>query len=1405
MSRSKFVRRVSAAVGIAALVVAGGVLPAQADTAPVDPSDPDTPVTVSTDALPTVQIDGVVWDQVTVGNTVYAAGKFTTARPAGSAPGQNTVARNNLLAFDIRTGELLPGFAPNLDGQARAITASPDGKRVYVTGDFNKVDGVYRVRVLAIDTATNQVVQAFKPTLASAGLSIAASNTTVYVGGNFKSVASTTGGTLVPRMFIAALNAQTGALTSFQADANAPVTALAYSPTADKVFAGGRFTTIGGESYYGLATLHPTTGEVLPTPANATIRNAGTTSAILDLNAVGDKVYGAGYHYGDEGNVEGAFKLDAATSSVDWVADCHGDGYSTFTTNNVVYLATHQHYCGNMGGFPQPDPWVFHYGTAFTDHATGVNTPDIYGYPHHAGEPAPSLLTWYPDFYSGSFTGQNQAGWSVTGNDKYVVFGGEFPGVNGRAQQGLVRFAVPELAPNKRGPLTSDVEGNPWRISASSRVTGLARVTFPTTWDRDNETLTYRVYRGSTSTTPIYTETITAKFWLPVTRSVSDPGRTPGSSQTYIVTATDPWGNVAQAPPVTVTIASTGSLSDYASAVFDDGATNYWRLGEASGTAVEDWAGSLNAVAAAGVTRGQAGAITGDPNTASRFSGTSTGYASTQVKVPGPQSFSVEAWFRTSSSAGGKIVGFGNNRTGNSTSYDRHVYLDTQGRVLFGVYPGSSQTLRSAKSYNDNQWHHVVATLGSNGMQLFVDGTRVGRRTDVTSAQSYSGYWRIGGDTPWTGAGYLNGQIDEVAVYAAPLTPAQVDAHWVASGRGSTLQAAPADAYGAAVHALQPDLYWRLGETTGTVAADSGPWGHAGTYRGTVTRNVASAVRPAGNRGVSFNGSSGRFVVATEETVNPTTYSQEVWFRTTTTDGGRIIGFGDSTTGLSSNYDRHVWMDADGTLTFGVWTGSASTITTETAYNDGEWHHLVATQSSAGMRLYVDGVLQGTHAQAGAQAYTGYWRVGGDNTWGDGVWFAGAVDEYAVYPVALTAEQVAQHYSLGSGTVANQAPTASFTAEVENLTVHLTSTSTDPDGTVESHLWTFDDGATSTETNPTHTFATAGAHVVTLKVTDDAGASHTVSQTVTTTAPNQKPTAAFTWDAEDLTVTVDGSGSSDPDGTVASYRWEFDGVVAGGSGATASYTFDDEGEHTVRLVVTDDKGATSDPVTQTVEVTAPEVPPGPQVFAADTFSRTSTSGWGSAETGGAWTAAGSASLYKVTGSGGAVTGNAGSTPKARLDGVSARDVDVTATVTLDKLSDVGTVTAWLSARTGGSWTSDYALKAKVSQAGVVTVQLLARTAGGEVSLATRVLSGQTYTPGQQLKFHLQAEGSGTTTLRGNVWFSGNEPGTWQVSATDSTAELQDAGGIGISQYVAASTGNGPLTYTWDDIRAIGLG
>ena len=121
---------------IVALLTAVGVVTAGSAAAagPVPPVLPRTPNTMTADALPTVQVNGVVWEMATVGNTVYAGGNFTKARPAGSAAGQNEVTRNNLLAFDLTTGNLITSFVPDINGPIKGVAGSPDGKTLYVAG-----------------------------------------------------------------------------------------------------------------------------------------------------------------------------------------------------------------------------------------------------------------------------------------------------------------------------------------------------------------------------------------------------------------------------------------------------------------------------------------------------------------------------------------------------------------------------------------------------------------------------------------------------------------------------------------------------------------------------------------------------------------------------------------------------------------------------------------------------------------------------------------------------------------------------------------------------------------------------------------------------------------------------------------------------------------------------------------------------------------------------------------------------------------------------------------------------------------------------------------------------------------------------------------------------------------------
>jgi pseudomonalisin len=92
---------------------------------------------------------------------------------------------------------------------------------------------------------------------------------------------------------------------------------------------------------------------------------------------------------------------------------------------------------------------------------------------------------------------------------------------------------------------------------------------------------------------------------------------------------------------------------------------------------------------------------------------------------------------------------------------------------------------------------------------------------------------------------------------------------------------------------------------------------------------------------------------------------------------------------------------------------------------------------------------------------------------------------------------VNQLSSLAGGGSSGGGPVASFTDSVSGLTVNFTNTSTDSGGTINAYSWTFGDGGTSTSASPSHTYTAAGTYTVTLKVTDNTGATNSTSQSVT--------------------------------------------------------------------------------------------------------------------------------------------------------------------------------------------------------------------------------------------------------------------------------------------------------------------
>ena len=246
--------------------------------------------------------------------------------------------------------------------------------------------------------------------------------------------------------------------------------------------------------------------------------------------------------------------------------------------------------------------------------------------------------------------------------------------------------------------------------------------------------------------------------------------------------------------------------------------------------------------------------------------------------------------------------------------------------------------------------------------------------------------------------------------------------------------AAATGGYRSAVLADKPSIFWRLDDTERHRREGRQRFSQTGTYRGGPTLNRVGAIDA--NKAIRLNNSSISGVTPNAAPALPAAnYSLEAWIRVDPTNhgGGRIVGWSQTATAKSTTPDRALYMMNSGQLVYSIFTKDGGTCRngnrfavagtcyawSPQAYNDGTWHHVVATQSSTtGIALYVDGLKVGSQTETSSftpKVITkGIWRVGADNLAGfpnapANAPLLGDVDELAVYPVTLTADQILAH------------------------------------------------------------------------------------------------------------------------------------------------------------------------------------------------------------------------------------------------------------------------------------------------------------------------------------------------------------------------------------------------------------
>jgi hypothetical protein len=199
---------------------------------------------------------------------------------------------------------------------------------------------------------------------------------------------------------------------------------------------------------------------------------------------------------------------------------------------------------------------------------------------------------------------------------------------------------------------------------------------------------------------------------------------------------------------------------------------------------------------------------------------------------------------------------------------------------------------------------------------------------------------------------------------------------------------------------------------------------------------------------------------------------------------------------------------------------------------------------------------------------------------------------------------------------------------------------------------------------------------------------------------------------------------------------------------------------------------------------------------ADTFSRTNSGGWGTADTGQAWSwTGGVAADYAVNGTVGQHVMNTRNTLRYTLAPASAADVDVRTDWAMDKTAVADSNYVFLMARYTDT-THLYFARVQVSGTGQAMTLTIRKRNGAEVQVGGSFGLG-TYTPGTFYTLRLQVAGS---TLQAKCWPRGTtEPDAWQITSTDT--DLTAVGSVGCRSLVgSASTQTLPVTASFDNFQ-----
>jgi hypothetical protein len=347
---------------------------------------------------------GRVDDIVRVGRWVYLGGNFTVV--GNHSGGHKT--RMYLAAERAGTGKLRRGFHPKLNGRVYGLAVSPNGRFLYVGGQFSSIGGHPRHGLAAFNLRTGRLAPRI-PDLGITGTvrAVAVSRAgRIFIGGSFGHVGER------PRANLAKLVMRGGRFrvsTRWHPTANHEVRDIVVSARTSRVIIGGLFTSVNGRSGQSkIAAIGQAHGRVVPWASHP-------RSDILDLALCGKRLYAA------EGGPGGTSLAYGLKGHLKWYYMTDGNIQATTCLGRRPVFGMHGDYVA-----PRKNAKLVEHG-----HGKRVERHKLFML-----SPKGKLMRWNPDVNSNAGV---LGVWALAAGRGNLYVGGDFTGIHGVAQQ---RFAI---------------------------------------------------------------------------------------------------------------------------------------------------------------------------------------------------------------------------------------------------------------------------------------------------------------------------------------------------------------------------------------------------------------------------------------------------------------------------------------------------------------------------------------------------------------------------------------------------------------------------------------------------------------------------------------------------------------------------------------------------------------------------------------------------------------------------------------------------------------------------------------------------------------------------------------------------------------------------------------------------